>query len=298
MVEPLRPGGAWCDVTGHGPDLGTGTYAAHSLRRRVRTALGLDAYVGVGPNKLLARMAARLAQSASDGYPRPSTAGVAALRRADVPVRLWPLPATDLPGVGSALASRFAGWNVRSIGDVAAKGPGWWRGRLGAAGQRLWAAAYGRDDGAIHPQPADDSPPVHSAVTMAPGPRSVAEARSALRGMSEDVARQLRERAIAATQITMALWAGDGRARSRIHALPGASDGGQEICTGALRIAAPLWNDRLGVRSLWLAVGGMQPAAEAVRQASLFNVATVAATATIPVATGRGACRAARPPGR
>ena len=282
LVEPLRPGGAWCDVTGHASAVGTGTYAAHALRRRLRMELGLDACLGVAPNKLLARMAARLAEPEPARGTRPTGGGVAVLRRAEVPTRLWPLPAGDLPGVGSSLAARLSGWNVHTIGDMAAQGPGWWQRRLGSAGARLWAAAYGRDDDAVGARTADAATRIGGAAALGLG----TDARSALRVVAGEVARQLRERAVAATQVTLTLWEGDGRARTRTHTLPSATDGAEAICTGALRLAAPLLEGGRGAGSVWLAASGLQPSAASIRQASLFEAAAPDVTGDADAASG------------
>lgn len=92
---------------------------------------------GVGPNRVLAALAADLADTGS----------VLALTRADVPAVLWPLPVERLPGIGRSMAAMLRQAGMATVGEVALAGPGTLRGWFGARGHALWAAAHGRDPG-------------------------------------------------------------------------------------------------------------------------------------------------------
>jgi len=90
---------------------------------------------GVGPQRVLALLAADLAEAGA----------VFALTRADVPGVLWPLPVERLAGIGGATAAALRRSGILTVGDVVAAGPGWLGARFGARSHELWSAALGRD---------------------------------------------------------------------------------------------------------------------------------------------------------
>lgn len=267
-VESLRPGAAWCDVTGHGAEVGRGLTAAGTFHRRLWAELGVGAAVGAGPNRLLARAAAQMVPTAGPGA-ASGDHGICALCRADVPVRLWPLPAGDLPGVGPALARRIGVWRIRTIGDIAAMGPGWWRRRLGDGGERMWGWAYGRDDTPVGTGAASSS--AWRSTTHAGDVHSVADAQRPLRAAVNDLVAGLRDRGLVAARLTATLRDASGHGRTRTRALPVPSDGPQELLAAAAELVAPLLTGGAAFYSLSLEVGGLQSAERAIRQPSLFD---------------------------
>ena len=80
-----------------------------TVKERIKAATRLDCSVGIGPNKLLAKLAT--------GLGKPD--GLTILTEADIPERVWPLPAARLPGVGPKTAARLAMLNVATIGQLA-----------------------------------------------------------------------------------------------------------------------------------------------------------------------------------
>ena len=83
---------------------------ATELKDRVRTELGFTVNVGVGSNKLLAKMA-------SD-FEKPDK--VHTLWLDEVKEKMWPLPVRDLLWVGKKTEQRLLAYGIRTIGDLAA----------------------------------------------------------------------------------------------------------------------------------------------------------------------------------
>ena len=83
---------------------------ATELKDRVRTELGFTVNVGVGSNKLLAKMA-------SD-FEKPDK--VHTLWLDEVQEKMWPLPVRDLLWVGKKTEQRLLAYGVRTIGNLAA----------------------------------------------------------------------------------------------------------------------------------------------------------------------------------
>ena len=82
---------------------------ATKLKDEVKRRLGFTVNVGVGSNKLLAKMA-------SD-FEKPDK--VHTLWESEVPEKMWPLPVRDLLWVGKKTEERLTAYGIRTIGDLA-----------------------------------------------------------------------------------------------------------------------------------------------------------------------------------
>ncbi len=110
---------------------------AQRLKDAVHAATGLSCSIGVTPNKLLSKLASDM--------DKPD--GLTLLSEADVPARVWPLPAQRINGIGPKAAARLNELGVRTIGDVAQAGLPWLLEHFGSRyGLWLHEAAHGRDD--------------------------------------------------------------------------------------------------------------------------------------------------------
>ena len=107
------------------------------IKSRVREATGLTCSIGISPNKLLSKLCSELA--------KPD--GLTVLTRADIPTRIWPLPAGRINGIGPKASARLEALGVRTIGELAAADPQWLMEHFGANyGAWLHEAAHGRDE--------------------------------------------------------------------------------------------------------------------------------------------------------
>lgn len=82
---------------------------AHTIRNRVREELGFTVNIGIGDNKLLAKMA-------SD-FEKPDR--VHTLFLSQIPEKMWPLPVGELFTVGHATAEKLRRAKIMTIGDLA-----------------------------------------------------------------------------------------------------------------------------------------------------------------------------------
>jgi DNA polymerase-4 len=110
---------------------------ATDIQRAVREATGLGCSIGVTPNKLLSKIASEL----------DKPGGLTVLAAADVPARVWPLPARRLNGIGPKAAARLEALGIRTIGELAAADPALLVAQFGKShGSWMHEAAHGRDD--------------------------------------------------------------------------------------------------------------------------------------------------------
>ncbi len=110
---------------------------AQSIKSAVRAATGLSSSIGLAPNKLLAKIASDL--------DKPD--GITLVTAADIPARIWPLPARKINGIGPKASARLEGLGIRTIGDLAHADPQWLVQNFGRHyGAWMHEAAHGRDE--------------------------------------------------------------------------------------------------------------------------------------------------------
>lgn len=133
---------AYLDLTGTErlyPDLlGFGDH----LRACVRAATGLAITVGIGSNRMIARLAGRGAKP--DGLALVPPGGEDAFLRGR--------PLADLPGVGPRTAELLESLGLETVADVAALGADALVRLLGAAGRTIHERASGRDTRPVSPR--------------------------------------------------------------------------------------------------------------------------------------------------
>lgn len=82
---------------------------AANIKAAVHDATGLTCSICVAPNKLLAKIGSEL--------DKPD--GLTILTPADIPVRVWPLPARKVNGIGPKAAEKLSAIGIETVGDLA-----------------------------------------------------------------------------------------------------------------------------------------------------------------------------------
>ena len=110
---------------------------AERIKARVYLATGLSCSMGITPNKLLSKISSEL--------DKPN--GLVILTHADIPARIWPLPAKRINGIGPKSSAKLEALGIRTIGELAAAKPQWLLEQFGSNyGAWLHEAAHGRDE--------------------------------------------------------------------------------------------------------------------------------------------------------
>ena len=124
------------DAVAHDPTGGVRALAL-DIKNNVKRATGLNCSIGITPNKLLSKIASDL--------DKPD--GLTLLTMADLPERIWPLPARRINGIGPKAGARLAALGIETIGQIAAQDRGWLIEHFGRSyGAWLHDAAHGVDE--------------------------------------------------------------------------------------------------------------------------------------------------------
>ena len=140
-VEPLSLDEAFLDVSGAVRRLGPPRAIAELIRAQVLEQQSITCSVGVAPVKFVAKIAS--ARCKPDGLLVIPADGLLDF--------LHPLPVGALWGVGAHAEQVLGRLGLRTVGDIAHVPQATLRRELGAAGEHLWALAWGRDERRVSP---------------------------------------------------------------------------------------------------------------------------------------------------
>lgn len=157
------------------------------IKAGIRENVGewLRCSVGIAPNRLLAKLASDMM--------KPD--GLVVLQAHELPQRLYPLPLTDIAGIGAKMKARLAKNGVNDIQQLCARRPvdagSAWGGR---DGDRLWFALHGVD----LPERASQERSIGHSHVLAPKNRGAEAARLVTRRLAMKAASRLRAKNLAA----------------------------------------------------------------------------------------------------
>ena len=231
---------------------------AHEIKDRIKAELGFTVNIGIGPNKLLAKMA-------SD-FKKPDL--VHTLFDHEIEQKMWPLPVGDLFTVGRATAERLERANIKTIGDLARVSETWLRSYLGEKqGEHLHRFANGIDGTAVSAEP-ERAKGYSNSITLEEDVTSEARAHEILLALADSVTSRMRADGARAYCVSVTVRGGDFRDRSHQKRLDCATDITDEVYAVAKRLFAELWDRRTPLRLMGLAMTSV--AEEGDEQMSLF----------------------------
>ena len=262
----------YADLTGTGRLLGSAFGAAERIRAAIAQEVGLPVTIGIGVNRLMARLAGKLAKPG----------GVAEILPGAERSFLAHLPVDELPGVGHVIGAQLERFQIRTVGELALVPREVLFASFGRDGLRLFDRARGRDERrveATHGEGPDGTlvrrPPrsLQREATFEPeeGRRELIEAMLAY--LVERAAHRLRSLGLAARSIEVRLRYVDTRARvevaadaalgssfSKRRSFPSPSDATDEIWRTALELFGTLPRRRALVKRVGLTLHGLATA--------------------------------------
>ena len=127
------------DYTGMEYFFGEPIEAAYKIKERVKKELGFTINIGIGENKLTAKIA-------SD-FKKPDM--VHTLYQHEIPTKMWPLPVEDLFMVGRKTKKKLNEMNIKTIGDLANTDVKFLYSKFKSFGYLLWRYANGIENSPV-----------------------------------------------------------------------------------------------------------------------------------------------------
>lgn len=257
LVEPISVDEAFLDVTGCEGLFGPVVEIGRTIVARILEEIRLNASVGIGPNKFLAKVASDLQ--------KPN--GFVIIGPEDIERVLWPLPVRRIWGVGEKTAESLQQLGWTTIGEVARQPLEQLVKRFGAMGAQLYSLARGLDDRPV--QPAHGAKSLGHEHTFSSDTADREKLESALLALAQEVGRRLRKHGLGGRTVTLKLRYSDFTTLTRAETLeqPTAWDG--EIYQTVRRLWRNNWNGA-PVRLIGVTLSKLGTADGGGRQMSLF----------------------------
>lgn len=233
---------------------------AHELRRTIRDTLGFTVNVGIGSNKLLAKIAG--------DFEKPDK--VHTLFHDEVPTKLWRLSVRDMLGVGHATADKLERCYLKTVADLARIELPRLQAIVGKKmGEYLHRCALGVDDSPVLAVP-EDAKGYSVSTTLEDNVTSYEAAHKIMLALVDSVASRMRADGAKAFGISVTTRTLDFQNRSHQHKLEVATDITDDVYKEVKRLLYDLWDGRTPLRLL--GVGLFDITRDQTEQVSLFGV--------------------------
>ncbi|MBR1487350.1 MAG: DNA polymerase IV [Bacteroidales bacterium] len=232
---------------------------ATEIKDRIKAELGFTVNVGVGSNKLLAKMA-------SD-FEKPDK--VHTLWLDEVPQKMWPLGVRDLLWVGKKTEERLLANGIRTIGDLSRLGPNSLAQLVGKKfAEQLHENANGHDDSPVR----TEYPEAKSISAERTFSQDISEARDIDRALFKVaciVAHRLRRHRFRASTVSIFVKYKDFSVVQKQCRLEQPTDVTALILNAARRLLPQAWDGVTPLRQVGLGVSGLTH--DFYEQMSLFE---------------------------
>ena len=217
---------------------------AHRIKDEIRDTLGFTVNVGIGSNKLLAKMA-------SD-FEKPDR--VHTLFLEEVEAKMHPLDVGTLFTVGASTAEKLRRSYIRTIGDLAKTDPNELQNLLGnKQGTHLHRYANGIDDSPVQAE-AEDAKGYSISTTLPQDLTDWEEGNRVLLALTDSVASRMRADRAKAYCIAVTVRSNQFKDRSHQRKLSTPTDITDEIYAIVKSLFSELWDGRTPLRLLGVAL--------------------------------------------
>ena len=231
---------------------------AHTIRNRIRDELGFTVNVGIGSNKLLAKMA-------SD-FEKPDK--VHTLFLSEMPQKMWPLPVGELFTVGGATADKLRHAKIMTIGDLAHTDLARVQKLVGMKmGKHIHDYAKGIDPSPVLAEP-EEAKGYSISTTLEEDVKKATQAYPVLLALADSVTARIRSDGAKAYCVAVSSRDNSFKTRSHQRSLMNPTDISKEVYEISKELFDELWDGVTPLRLLGIALTNITR--EEVAQFSLF----------------------------
>jgi DNA polymerase-4 len=264
LVEVYSIDEMFLDITNTWHLFKTPLSAAKKIKDLIKQELDLSCSVGIGPNRLVSKMAA--------GFNKPD--GITLIARDDLPEAFNPLPVGELIGIGRRMKKHMNAIGVETIGDLAALPLPYLKDKWGIAGVALHRAARGLDDTPIVPTDLyNDVKSYGHSSSLGKGVKDLGLITEILLGLTEGVTRRMRKDSFLGKTVHLRLGFNRFVYIGRSKSLDQPTDLTQKIMIAALELLADqeIMTDKFNITLIGVSVSNLKQATEG-RQVSVFDL--------------------------
>ncbi|MGK9250425.1 DNA polymerase IV [Paenibacillus humicus] len=259
LMETVSIDECYLDITGSGM-FGSPVEIAQSIQERIRMEWSIPCSVGIGPNKLLAKMASDMK--------KPS--GLTILRIRDVPRLLWHKPCDALFGVGRKTADKLRKLNIATIGDLAAADESLLTSQFGVYGAHMKEAANGIDRSPVR-ETREASKSVGHTTTLPENVTRREDVHRVLLNLADQTARRMRRKGFLAGGVQITVRFPDMTTLTRSRALDKPIEDAGVIHREACKLFDEHWKEVVPIRLLGITLHSLHPKETAAVQLDLFD---------------------------
>lgn len=191
LVEPYSIDEAFLDITSVQRLFGTPYEIGQKIKKRIKQELDLTCSIGIGPNKLIAKMAAE--------WQKPD--GLTMVNPQDIPQIIWPLPIEELIGVGMRMKIHLNNLGIKTIEDLAKYPIYLLKAKFGKYGEMLHQYAWGINDSPVNPTNFNQIKSVGHSYTLPKDVTDLELIKWYIYWLSSKVARRLQKEGLAGRTI-------------------------------------------------------------------------------------------------
>ena len=231
---------------------------AKEISKRVKEELGFTVNIGVAHNKLLAKMA-------SD-FTKPDR--IHTLFKEEIPVKMWPLPVSELFMLGKKTAPKLYNMRIKTIGDLAKSDIKVLSKKFGKHGVQMWEYANGIDNSEV--QYKEEKPKgVGNSITLPQNITEIEKLEEILLALTEQVTYRLRKYDLLANTVNVQLRTKDFEDTSHQGKLITATASTKEIYEKAKQLLHQMYHKPMAIRLIGVRVDNLVEKEE--MQLSLFS---------------------------
>lgn len=217
---------------------------AWTIKDAIRDRLGFTVNVGIGPCKLLAKMA-------SD-FEKPDK--VHTLFREEIPGKMWPLPVGELFSVGSSTALKLESVRIRTIGELAQAPLALVQKAVGMKlGRQIHDYANGIDPAPVLAEP-EEAKGYSISTTLEEDVVTAEQAHRVLLALTDSVTARMRSEGVKAYCLAVSIRSGDFKTRSHQRKLPTPTDISSEVYRLCKELFGQLWDGKTPLRLIGVAL--------------------------------------------
>ncbi|WP_226667717.1 DNA polymerase IV [Metabacillus litoralis] len=233
---------------------------AKSIQDRLLDELLLPCSIGIAPNKFLAKMASNMKKPL----------GISILRKRDLPVKLWPLPANEMHGIGEKTAEKLRTININTIFDVAHADSVQLKALLGINGERLKERANGIDLREVDPDSIYDFKSIGNSSTLSKNTTNETEINEVLYKLARSVSIRMKRKDVLASKIFITIRFGNLKTITRSKKLENPIDDEADLYKIARQMFYSHWEDE-PIRLLGITGQELIEKNDAIKQLDLFS---------------------------